>query len=106
MVPGRKRSRAPRAGGWYALAEFRHLRDDLRADRLADRRSQAVGVARADNQLNSDLRVGDLRDGRRRHSVALALAQSLVDGLGELGARLVDALGQPAARELLDVLTR
>ncbi len=30
----------------------------------------------------------------------------MTDPLGDLGARIVAALGEPAARELLDVLTR
>jgi hypothetical protein len=66
----------------------------------------ASGLDRADNKLNSDLRVGDLRDCRHRHPVACAVAQPLVDGLDDLGPRIVAAIGEPSARELLDVLTR
>ncbi len=38
--------------------------------------------------------------------MALALAQPLVGGIDDVGSQTVAALGGPAARELLDVLTR
>jgi hypothetical protein len=34
------------------------------------------------------------------------MAQTVVDESNDLGSRIVSALGEPAARELLDVLTR